>query len=79
VPALLRALGAYRYEWDEAKGSLETKPRHDAASHFADSFRYLACGYREPGTRAPKRYAQAITAFDPFTWDSQHRADEEWR
>jgi hypothetical protein len=45
--ALLRALGAYRYEWDEARGSLETKPRHDSASHFADSFRYLACGYRE--------------------------------
>jgi phage terminase large subunit len=63
---LLRALGNYLYEWDEDKEVLAPKPRHDAASHYADSFRYLACGYREPGSRALRAPRPSLIDFDPF-------------
>jgi hypothetical protein len=43
----LKALRAYRKEWDEDKGVWKNKPRHDWASHGADAFRYLAMGWRE--------------------------------
>ena len=32
---------------DEEHGCWKDKPRHDLASHGADAFRYLACGYRD--------------------------------
>ena len=38
---LLRRLGSYRYEWNEALGIWKKEPRHDENSHAADAFRYL--------------------------------------
>lgn len=38
----LKALRAYRKEWDEERGTWRDKPRHDWASHGADAFRVLA-------------------------------------
>lgn len=38
---LLKHLGAYRYEWNEALGVWKEKPRHDEHSHAADAVRYL--------------------------------------
>jgi hypothetical protein len=35
----LRALRAYRREWDREHGTWRTRPRHDWASHAADAFR----------------------------------------
>jgi phage terminase large subunit len=51
----LKALRAYRKEWDEESGCWRDKPRHDWSSHGADAFRVLASRYRyvEP-TPAPK-------------------------
>ena len=43
----LKALRAYRKEWDDAHGHLSAHPRHDWASHGADAFRTFAMGYRD--------------------------------
>jgi hypothetical protein len=44
----LKALRAYRKEWDEERGTWRDRPRHDWASHGADAFRVLATRYRLP-------------------------------
>lgn len=38
----LEALRQYQREWDEKKQTFRENPRHDWASHYADSFRYMA-------------------------------------
>jgi hypothetical protein len=43
----LKALRAYRKEWDEERGIWRDKPRHDTASHGADAFRCMASRYRD--------------------------------
>jgi hypothetical protein len=43
----LKALRAYRKEWDEERGIWRDKPRHDWASHGADAFRCLASRYKQ--------------------------------
>lgn len=48
----LKALKAYRKEWDENRGCWKDNPRHDWASHGADAFRYLSQCWRDP----PKQY-----------------------
>jgi hypothetical protein len=42
----VKALKAYRKEWDEERGCWRDKPRHDWASHGADAFRVLATRFR---------------------------------
>lgn len=43
----LKALRAYRKEWDEERGIWKDKPRHDWASHGADAFRTMATRFRD--------------------------------
>lgn len=43
----LKALKGYRKDWNEEMGTWRDRPRHDANSHAADAFRYLAVSYRE--------------------------------
>jgi phage terminase large subunit len=38
----LECLRQYRSDWDDKKGVMMLRPRHDFASHGADSFRYLS-------------------------------------
>lgn len=40
-------LDNYRKEWDDKLGTWKDKPRHDDASHGADSFRMFATGYKD--------------------------------
>jgi len=48
----LKRLRAYRKEWDEDRGVWKDRPRHDDASHGADSFLTFACsGYTPPSVR----------------------------
>ena len=42
----LKALRAYRKEWDEERGRWKDKPRHDWASHGADALRYVIMAHR---------------------------------
>lgn len=42
----LSALNSYHKEWDEANKVFKNHPKHDWASHGADSFRYLATGHQ---------------------------------
>jgi len=44
----VKHLQNYRKEWDADKGTWKNAPRHDAASHGADAFRYLCLCVR-PG------------------------------
>lgn len=41
---LLKALEHYHRDWDDKHKVYSNKPRHDWASHFCDSLRYLATG-----------------------------------
>jgi hypothetical protein len=43
----LKALRAYRKDWDEERGTWLSRPRHDWSSHYADAFRTFAMGFRE--------------------------------
>ena len=40
----------YTRDWDENGKTWRVRPRHDYTSHAADSFRYLAVGYRPMGS-----------------------------
>ena len=51
----IQALKNYKKDWDEKNKIFRNNPKHDWSSHGADSFRYLAIGYREP-----KRYIPQI-------------------
>ena len=46
----LKALEAYKKEWDDKKGMWKEKPLHDWASHFADAFRMFAVHETKPKT-----------------------------
>ena len=50
----LKALRAYRKEWDEERAVWRDKPRHDWASHGADAFRCLASRYKQFEAPPPK-------------------------
>jgi len=41
----LKALAAYRKEWDDKLGAYKDHPRHDWASHPSDAFQTFALGY----------------------------------
>jgi phage terminase large subunit len=63
----LTHLKEYRKEYDEKRGEYKSKPRHDASSHAADSFRYYAVGYEKKHVPIPvkgimEKYIQ------PFAW-----------
>src|SRR3712207_6102310 len=52
----LRRLRAYRKEWDESRGVWKDRPRHDEASHGADTFLTFACSaYTPPSTLKPTK------------------------
>lgn len=60
----LEALRQYRADFDEKTRAFRDRPRHDWASHTADSFRYLAMAWREmrpaPKPPAPVHEIRAI-------------------
>jgi hypothetical protein len=47
---LIECLRQYRRAYDEKGKAWRSNPLHDWTSHGADSFRYLAVGYRPPAT-----------------------------
>jgi phage terminase large subunit len=49
----LEALRAYRADYDEKAKVFHDRPKHDWASHGADSFRYLALAWREMQPEKP--------------------------
>lgn len=44
---LLKALGAYRKEWDDRLGEWKGRPFHNWASHAADAWRYMGIGIND--------------------------------
>jgi hypothetical protein len=67
---LLRALAEYRKDWSEDKQTFSARPRHDWASHFSDSFRYLSIGYREPD-REPRRPVRVKNDWDVMNYERE--------
>ncbi|KXV58008.1 hypothetical protein AD947_07415 [Acetobacter tropicalis] len=47
------ALESYKRKWDDVKKAYSMGPEHDWASHYSDSFRYLALSWREARAAAP--------------------------
>lgn len=56
----LKALHAYRYDWDEDLQVLSRRPVHDWSSHTADAFRYMALSVKHT-----ERMAKRKTAAEP--------------
>jgi hypothetical protein len=50
----LEMLRAYRADYDDKRKVFTDKPRHDFASHGADSWRYLSLAWREMQPEKPK-------------------------
>ena len=73
----LEALRAYRADYDDKRKAFTDRPRHDWASHSADSFRYLALAWREmqPEKLKPppidtwaRAFERADTGGEPAGW-----------
>jgi hypothetical protein len=64
----LKALRAYRKEWDEERGTWRDKPRHDWASHGADAFRVMATRFRaiEPAAPPKPKHDRVVLMADQF-------------
>jgi hypothetical protein len=56
----VRALKAYRREFDEKNNTFKDKPLHDWSSHYADGFRYFAINHR----KATNTFTEPVTAPD---------------
>jgi phage terminase large subunit len=56
----IRALKAYRREFDEKNNTFKDKPLHDWSSHYADGFRYFAINHR----KATNTFTEPVTAPD---------------
>lgn len=54
----IKALRAYRSEWDDKRRVLRPRPLHDWASHGADAMRYLALGLQKLGDATPLTLVQ---------------------
>jgi hypothetical protein len=67
----IKALKAYRREWDEERGCWKDKPRHDWASNGADAFRYLSASWREINPEpVPTTPAEIVAELlKPLTFD----------
>ncbi len=88
----LKALKAYRKEWDEERGTWRDKPRYDWASHGADAFRVMSTRFRyieppPPPKPNPTGEAIVLTAnpdgsviyepgFSIFEWAEKRRKRE---
>lgn len=72
----VKALIAYKKEWDDKLGTFKPRPLHDWSSHFADAFRIMAvCLPQAVGGRSPrpidepegyKQDKELNESFDPF-------------
>jgi hypothetical protein len=51
----IRDLKQYRKEWNEELAVWRDQPRHDAASHGADAYRYVAVVYRDVPREVPQK------------------------
>jgi hypothetical protein len=72
----LKALRAYRKEWDEERGIWLPRPRHDWASHGADALRTFAMGFRET-IEEPPRPDPIKELLKPRTWADVLREHDE--
>jgi hypothetical protein len=65
----LKALRAYRREWNEEMGIWRDKPRHDWSSHAADAYRYAALVTRDPRpVEPPKPKPDLLDAPNTMAW-----------
>lgn len=76
---LVRALSAYKREWDEVRRVFNSKPYHNWASNFADAFRYFAVTWKDlfvdKRGNAPFKYeTHKITAMQPQQLKSMNPA-----
>lgn len=75
----LEALRQYRTEWDDKARVFKDRPKHDWTSHAADSFRYMAIGWREKtgAKRKPARLLKDATFDDLIR--NQPGSGNSWR
>ena len=66
----MEALKQYQRDYDEDKKVFRERPRHDWASHYADSFRYTCLAWRQMRPADDKK--------PPAFWDSQ-TLDQLWQ
>jgi len=60
---IVKALGAYRKDWDDKIGDFKNNPRHDKASHWADAMRVLALAWPQHMANTSDKDEAKITNF----------------
>lgn len=63
----INGLKSYRRSYDEKRRTFRDYPEHDWASHIADSFRYLALGYRDKIIPDKKGYYEEVLPASAIT------------
>jgi hypothetical protein len=78
----VKCLKNYRKDWDEDLGVWKDKPRHDWASHGADSLGGLALFYQglkpEPSEPAKPKWWHEQTAGEVFALDKLDTPKRDW-
>ena len=74
----LECLRNYQAEWDEQLRTFKRTPKHDWASHGANSWRYLSMSWREP-VPADEETDPIAELLKPRTWDDVWREYAEER
>jgi hypothetical protein len=62
----LDALRQYHRGYNERARTFRTTPVHDWSSHYADAFRYLACGIKETNKNIRPPQIHAEMEYNPF-------------
>jgi hypothetical protein len=76
----LEALREYKAEWDDDLRTFKKTPKHDWASHAADSWRYLSMAWREPMAAEDEKPDPVKELLKPRTWNDiwAMHADEQF-
>jgi hypothetical protein len=69
----LEALREYKAEWDDDLRTFKKTPKHDWASHAADSWRYLSMAWRQPFAAEDEKADPVKELLKPRTYNDMWR------
>ena len=74
----LKALRAYRTEWDEKTRAFKLTPAHNWASHGADGWRYLSISWRAPMREPEEEKAPIGIPLSDLSFDQFMDIEDSW-
>ena len=63
TPECVKSLNNYHREWDDKLGQFKNTPKHDKSSHYSDTFRCLALGWKQHMADTTGKDESKITNF----------------